>query len=347
MRVQLKNVVANPFRDIDSYPIERHKVEALKKSIKDTEFWDNIVARRKDGQVQIAYGHHRLTALKELYPGTHEISLITKTLDDGHMIKIMANENMEEWGHDAGIMHETIKAIVHAYSDGKIILRKPPKDSRLNQMRFAPSFCYGQPASNLDARPYTADTVANFLGWQSTEVKYALRALCLIEQKHATEKNFHGITMAQSRHVVEELTKAIKQAEVIKRDAARQSMSATPARAVQIEKRAKEQAKQVVAKTRQAVNAAKGEGARSIKEAGLKARAEVTPKDQQLPDISNAAGRLSGALTRYLDPDSDTGHKLSELVKYKKHLSSTDKNNLTVALNTLIEYAEGFRTKLK
>lgn len=42
------------------------KVNSLVKSIKQTGFWDNILARKnKAGKYEIAYGHHRLQALKK------------------------------------------------------------------------------------------------------------------------------------------------------------------------------------------------------------------------------------------------------------------------------------------
>ena len=44
---------------ISYLPIE--KIESLAKSINQTGFWDNILARKKNGKIQIAYGHHRLS----------------------------------------------------------------------------------------------------------------------------------------------------------------------------------------------------------------------------------------------------------------------------------------------
>ena len=63
MKVELKNVYANPFRNMERYPIHKQKILQLKNSIQSTEFWDNIVAReREGGGIEIAYGHHRLAA---------------------------------------------------------------------------------------------------------------------------------------------------------------------------------------------------------------------------------------------------------------------------------------------
>ena len=44
MKVRIKDLVSNPFRDIKNYPIDLKKVESLAKSITETGFWDNILA---------------------------------------------------------------------------------------------------------------------------------------------------------------------------------------------------------------------------------------------------------------------------------------------------------------
>ncbi len=64
MKFQLKDVVSNPFRRTEKYPISPEKVAALIESIESTGFWENIVGREVDGKLQIAYGHHRLAALR-------------------------------------------------------------------------------------------------------------------------------------------------------------------------------------------------------------------------------------------------------------------------------------------
>ena len=63
-----------------------------------------LIIRRS--QVQIAYGLHRLTALKELKIQTIEIPI--KSLDDSTMIKIMANENLEDWRLKPSVYNETV-----------------------------------------------------------------------------------------------------------------------------------------------------------------------------------------------------------------------------------------------
>jgi len=69
---KLKDVKPNPFRRTEKYPLIAGKVEFLKTSIENTDFWENIIGREVDGKLEIAYGHHRLEALKALYPPTKE-----------------------------------------------------------------------------------------------------------------------------------------------------------------------------------------------------------------------------------------------------------------------------------
>ena len=190
---KLKDVRPNPFRNIDHYPIDTEKVAELRASIQTTGFWNNIVARAVDGGAEIAYGHHRLAALREEYGEDHQITLITRDLDDKTMLKIMAAENMTEWGHDATVERETVKAVIEAYADGRIKLPKPPKRTKAQVIRYAPSCIAGASSPPAgDHPPYTSETISKFLGWRkkhprtgfraSERITRSLDALELIEQ---------------------------------------------------------------------------------------------------------------------------------------------------------------------
>ena len=105
--VPIEKLHANPFRRIEQYPIQDEKVEALVESIEQTGFWNNLVCRKaEDHGYQIAYGHHRLEALFRFADKVDEritVNVEVKDLSDKEMLKIMARENMEEWGSDAWI----------------------------------------------------------------------------------------------------------------------------------------------------------------------------------------------------------------------------------------------------
>ena len=106
MKIKVNDIDPNPYRKIEKYPIRRDKVEKLKSSIDNTGFWDNIIARKNGNRYQIAYGHHRLVAVKE--SGITEVDIPIKILDDETMIKIMANENMEDWETNTAVINETV-----------------------------------------------------------------------------------------------------------------------------------------------------------------------------------------------------------------------------------------------
>jgi hypothetical protein len=121
----LSHIDPNPWRRLDRYPIRRETVDALKESIATTGWWDNVVAREdpKDPtRAQLAYGHHRYQALHELYTPDHLVVLNIRPLPDAQMVKIMARENMDEFGASAAVQHETVRTIVEAFSRDEIEL---------------------------------------------------------------------------------------------------------------------------------------------------------------------------------------------------------------------------------
>lgn len=120
MKIKVKNIESNPFRNLSSYPIDREKIDNLKISISKTGFWDNVLMREhptKEGVYQIAYGHHRLAAVREL--GVEEIEAPVKELSDVEMIQIMADENYEYGAKDIRVVNETV-ASAKAYIENEI-----------------------------------------------------------------------------------------------------------------------------------------------------------------------------------------------------------------------------------
>jgi ParB-like chromosome segregation protein Spo0J len=66
MKFPIKSIKPNPFRDPANFPIQAEKIEALRESIHATEYWGNILARLVDGGAELAYGHHRIEALRQV-----------------------------------------------------------------------------------------------------------------------------------------------------------------------------------------------------------------------------------------------------------------------------------------
>ena len=110
MKIKLIDIEPNPYRHIDKYPIDRAKVNALKTSIKEKTFWDNILVRPHPtikGKFQLAYGHHRWIALKELK--YEEINIPCRNIENAQMLQIMAEENLN-WSTSPAVATETVLA---------------------------------------------------------------------------------------------------------------------------------------------------------------------------------------------------------------------------------------------
>jgi len=157
MRTRIGDIRANPFRNIDRYPIDREKVEKLKGSINRTEFWDNIVGRIGPDGPEIGYGHHRLVALRDLYPPEHQIDLIVRDLDDEAMLHVMADENMQEWAASSAVIVETVRAV---------------RDFLNTSVPGTKYSSPGQPPKSNGT-----DEIVAFLGWPVNRVKDALSIL--------------------------------------------------------------------------------------------------------------------------------------------------------------------------
>jgi len=153
MKIKVRDVRPNPYRNIEHYPLNKEKIIALTKSIEKTGFWDNLVAREVNGEVQIAYGHHRIEALRlaEGFGYDFEFELPIKDIDDGTMIQIMANENMQEWSHSIGVVDETIKVAKEYLELGS-----------------------GTQIGRIE--------ISEFLGWNESKVKNSLSRLNLINK---------------------------------------------------------------------------------------------------------------------------------------------------------------------
>lgn len=212
--IRLAQLLPNPFRNLDRYPIRRDKVEALRESYRKTGFWGNVLGRpAKDDCVEQAYAHHRKVALVEEYGEDHEIQVLVRPLSDDLMIQIMARENQQEWETSATVEHETIRAVVQAYGEGLITLPKVSRDTSKNLIRYAPSFLMDGPSTVTD-RAYTAKTLAEYIGWTlpsgepQRKLSEALNALQYVEEGLLDDAVFNGLSTMQARAVVEEARRA-------------------------------------------------------------------------------------------------------------------------------------------
>jgi len=132
-----------------------------------------------------------------------------------------SRENMEEWGTSASVEQETIRAVVEAYAEGKIELSRPHPKTGHSGIRYAPSFKKGSSGEDQDHLPYTAMTLAKFIGWvepsgqPSEKVRDGLTALQFIEENILSEEDFDGLSTTQARAVIEQVRKTRKRRETV------------------------------------------------------------------------------------------------------------------------------------
>ncbi len=202
--------------------------------------------------MQIAYGHHRREALLREFPPDYEIGIVVRDFDDDAMLKIMARENMEEWGSSAIVEHETVRAVVEAYGAGLIELPAPGPMAR--GVRYAPSFRDDGLSSRLrDDNPYTAHAVAAFLGWTradgrpTNKVHATLNALALIESGDLTDRDFVGLSTQQAGALVEETRRMLLAQRREAEEAQRRAAALEAERKAAAERAAKAEAEQAAA----------------------------------------------------------------------------------------------------
>jgi len=164
MKIQIKNLKPNPYRDVKNYPYNQEKIQNLKDSINQTGFWDNILARKVNGDIQIAYGHHRLAALKQVKNPTDEIDIPVKELSDALMIKIMANENNNDWGTNIIVTDETVR-VTSQFLEGHPDEVKTAQPGRGRDYHNSPE----------------AFKISEFLNWSEAKVYYSLERLGMIK----------------------------------------------------------------------------------------------------------------------------------------------------------------------
>jgi len=156
----LNELKPNPFKKyINGGVLNPQKIELLKESIKQDGFWDNVICRKNGNGYEIAYGHHRLEAAKQVLGLNQEIDIPVKELSDEMMIRIMGNENC---------MQNEEYAIYQV--DQVLLAKKWLEDFRTDGV--------GKSTGGRPKEPASAETISKFLGeknWSASKVKEYLR----------------------------------------------------------------------------------------------------------------------------------------------------------------------------
>jgi hypothetical protein len=152
--VHLSAIEPNPYRHFEKYQLSEEKIQGLINSYANSGFWDGSIQARpnpkKQGKYQIAFGHHRIEAAKRAE--IERVGLVIANRTNADMLRMMADENREEFRSDARVTVETLAAVIEAYDRGEIELE--PVHPEAPHKQVLPS-----------GRTYTLPTVAHFLGW--------------------------------------------------------------------------------------------------------------------------------------------------------------------------------------
>ena len=312
MKISLQDLRPNPYRDAAHYPIHREKLEALKASIRSTGFWDNILLRQaEDGKhYEIAYGHHRLEALRELAaekviePDMH-FELPVRQLDDATMIQIMANENVAEFKVTSDIVDETVRV-------AREFLCKETQT----------------PMSEI-----TASDISQFLSgsWNEDKVAVSLQRLGLFDRGMLERDQLKGLSHSAARTIQREVAKVEK---VMAKNKLTQVSDADGEEPTNQErKRVRAQVQKVANHVAQVLSShvRDGGGLSEVKERSLDAQVEMIPsesppEERVLSTIDAAAKTISA---------KDFKRKVETLARYRDYMSPDARQDLIAHLKEL------------
>jgi hypothetical protein len=113
MKIDIKKIDPNPYRDFNLYPVTEEQVAELMQALKDTRDFGVIAVRPSpegDGRYQQVFGHHRLEAMKRLK--YKEVDCKVEDIDEDQLIKEMVLENSTQQGNNAAAQLDSVGAII-------------------------------------------------------------------------------------------------------------------------------------------------------------------------------------------------------------------------------------------
>jgi len=323
MKIGLKDLRPNPFRDEASYPIHREKLDALKASIRATGFWDNVLVRKAaDGaHYELAYGHHRLAALRELAREKHiepefQMEAIVRKLDDASMLRIMANENADEYKASADITDDTVR-----------VTRE-----------------YVAQQSKTPLTELSASDIAQFLGgsWTEGKVKLSLQRLGLFDRGTLRREQLKGLTRQASRGVQREVGKVEK---AMLRDEMEDLGDGDEEVTEQDRKRIRAQVQKAVSHVAQSLcdHLRSGGSPADIREKSLQAQAETLPEDASDEErcLSTIDAAAESASPREFQ------RKVELLMRYRQYMSADAQSALKGKLRDLAGWCKQMMERLE
>lgn len=367
--VQVGKLLPNPYRNYSEYPLDKDRVEQLRRHYEKTGFWGNIVARETSEGYEIAYGHHRLKALQEHYGPRQRVEIIIQDLTNEQMVQMMAQENMEEFRTHAITEAETIEVTIKAAQNGEIML---PKRQQVAQAK-------NRKKADLEPdQPFSIRQIAEFLNWvkkQGTGVqpneccRVGFMVYEAIRDGLVTRKQLLGLKRQTARAVVEEALKLRREHEKLakaKREAAEKAKQEAEEiedgrkrRAVQKAAENMEQAAEVIEQhiddavktfVNEHVDKLKSgdSGIREVWEDGRKARSDVTGgKETKFKKPHKYVADYAKKLSKTIHPEQEPQKSMLVFFSGDWELTKEDVDKLRVEVEALSERAANFARFLK
>jgi hypothetical protein len=187
VKVRISDIDKNPFRHFSVYAILQYKVDHLKESINRVGFWTGVTGRwnpdpQKAGRVQIAFGHHRIAAAKDLFKPDDTIPIIIRDLSDDQMREMMIRENAEEYGCVPAAIDDAVSAAQEYLESRKEKAREALTANRLDVKRVR----VGAPA------------IASYTGYSKIAVTLSLQRLAAIESGEVDKEALYRMPHQQA-----------------------------------------------------------------------------------------------------------------------------------------------------
>jgi len=125
IKVKLKDIHPNPYRDFERFPLDEEKVHKLTASIHKNGFFEGILARKKGDRIDLVYGHHRLAALTIATSPDHVVEIpVREDVSEAEMVQMMVAENDPAYNADVRTIDEGVKAAKEYLEKNRDELRK-------------------------------------------------------------------------------------------------------------------------------------------------------------------------------------------------------------------------------
>lgn len=328
MKVALRNIAWNPYRDMRNYRIDQKKVARLVESFAANGFWGGLIGRKVGSKVEIAFGHHRVAALTQ-WGAMKTVDVTIQKLDDSAMLRAMLWENDAEWSHTAEVDLEAVSSIVKAIGNGDIDLTPyVPVQGKGKGVKIAPSFVEVPREGAPMERRYTAAAISRWInagsevkvvGWSRRRVSRLLMVLEALEVGVVRRSDLAGLSLKEQEELASaaltEYRAAVKSGQT--KESASAAAAATSSKVADETKAAKEEAVET--------------GRRKASSDGKSAKERKRERKAQR-DIDKAVDEMVWTLDTILASSGEDVSELREMAKWKSELSNAQVKRIHRAL---------------